>query len=101
MRSRLELHEILCDILGSRNVYFQPPASVLMKYPAIRYRLSDIENQHANDGIYSSMKKYELTVIDKDPDSELVEKANLLPTARFVRSYAADNLNHWVFEIFY
>lgn len=101
MRSRLDLHEILCEILGSRNAYFQPPSSVLMKYPAIRYRRSDISNRHADNGVYSSMNQYELTLIDKDPDSDLVEKINLLPTARFVRQFAADNLNHWVFEIFY
>lgn len=101
MRSRLDLHEILCGILGSRNVYFQPPPTVMMKYPAIRYRLTDIENRHANDGVYLSAKQYEITVIDKDPDSELVQKINSLPTARFIRPYAADNLNHWVFEIKY
>ena len=32
MDRRLKLHEELCDILGSRNVYFQPPETVKMKY---------------------------------------------------------------------
>jgi len=32
---RIQLHEILCDVLGTRNVYFQPPESVDMNYPAI------------------------------------------------------------------
>ena len=47
MGNRLELHEIFCDILGSRNAYFQPPASVKMNYPAIKYSLSNIENNNA------------------------------------------------------
>jgi hypothetical protein len=57
MASRLALHEIRCEILDSRNVYFQPPASVKMKYPAIVYGLEDIQNRFANDGVYSSKRQ--------------------------------------------
>ena len=41
MKTRYELHEFLCEILGSRNVYFQPPESVKMKYPAIVYERTE------------------------------------------------------------
>ena len=101
MRSRLELHEILCDILGSRNVYFQPPTNVSMRYPAIVYNLSDIENKHANDGVYSFTNQYQITLIDRNPETDVVYKINKLQTANFIRSYSSDNLNHWVFEIFF
>ena len=43
MRNRLDLQKIFEDILGSKNVYFQPPESLKMKYPAIRYSLDDID----------------------------------------------------------
>jgi hypothetical protein len=101
MRSRLELHEILCDILGSRNVYFQPPTNVSMRYPAIVYNLSDIENRHADDGVYSFTNQYQITLIDRNPETDVVYKINQLQTANFIRSYSSDNLNHWVFEIFF
>ena len=101
MRDRLTLQSMLEEILGSSNVYFQPPASVMMKYPAIRYKLSDIENQHANDGVYKSCKQYEITVIDKNPDSTIPDRVNQIQSARFARSFVADNLNHWIFEITY
>lgn len=101
MRSRLELHEILCDILGSRNVYFQPPTNVSMRYPAIVYNLSDIENKHADDGVYSFTNQYQITLIDRNPETDIVYKINQLQTANFIRSYSSDNLNHWVFEIFF
>ena len=52
MRDRIGLHEILCETLGSKNVYFQPPESVKMNYPAIVYSRSDIENDHANNQVY-------------------------------------------------
>ena len=101
MRSRLELHEILCDILGSRNVYFQPPTNVSMRYPSIVYNLSDIENKHADDGVYSFTNQYQITLIDRNPETDVVYKINQIQTANFIRSYSSDNLNHWVFEIFF
>lgn len=98
---RLQLHEVLCKILGTRNVYFQPPESIQMNYPAIVYSLDDIENVFANNGIYLSPRRYAVTVIDEDPDSSIVDKFSLLPMCRFNRSYTKDNLNHDVFELYF
>ena len=97
MLSRLKLQTLLEELLGSRNVYFQPPASVQMKYPAIVYGLEDIENTYANDGVYLSQRKYSVTVIDEDPDSEIVGKIAQIPSIRFNRHFESDNLNHDVF----
>lgn len=101
MASRLELHEILCGILGSRNVYFQPPASVKMQYPAIVYSRSNLENTHADNAVYLQKPCYELVVIDKNPDSVYVEQVSTLPLCRFDRHYTADNLNHDVFTLYF
>ena len=101
MASRLQLHTELEELLGSKNVYYQPPASVRMKYPAIIYSRSNIDNLHANDNVYMQSHSYELIVIDEDPDSEIVEKVSRLPACQFDRHYTADNLNHDVFTIYY
>lgn len=101
MPSRLELQAVFEELLGSENVYFQPPASVKMSYPAIVYGLEDIENMFANDGVYSSKRKYSVTVIDKDPDSEIVGKVAALPTCRYNRHFESDNLNHDVFILYF
>ena len=101
MSTRLELHEVLCEILGSRNAYFQPPESGSMTYPAIVYSRDDIENDHADNGPYIRSAAYQLIVIDPDPDSEIVAKVSRLPMCSFDRHYAADNLNHDVFTIYY
>lgn len=101
MASRLELHEALCELLGSRNVYFQPPASVRMQYPAIIYSRKDIENIHADDIVYLQRRCYEVIVIEYDPDSEIVESVSNLPLCRFDRHYEADNLNHDVFTLYF
>lgn len=101
MSRRLELHEILCDILGSRNVYFQPPASVKMQYPAIVYSRETIRNEFADNSVYRQGTAYQVTVIDKNPDSEIVYRVSKLPTCRFNRHFTSDNLNHDVFVLYY
>lgn len=101
MNSRLKLHELLCEALGSRQVYFQPPETVKMKYPAIVYSRNDISNRHANDDVYMQSPSYSITVIDKNPDSDIVDKVSLLPRCRFDRHYTSDNLNHDTFTIYY
>ena len=101
MGSRLELQTILEELLGSRNVYFQPPESIKMKYPAIVYYRSDIANDSADNLIYKQSRFYQLTVIDEDPDSEIVEKVSKLPKCRFNRHYTADNLNHDTFTLYF
>ena len=100
MASRLKLHEKFCEILGNRNVYFQPPSSVKMQYPAIVYSRKDIETAFANNGVYKQAPSYEAILIDRNPDSEFVEKLLLLSHCRYERHYEADNLNHDVFTIY-
>lgn len=100
-KPRLELHEKLCEILGSRNVYFQPPPSYMMKYDAIVYSLNDIDVKHADDTRYLDKKRYTVTAISTDPDSDLQTKLLDLPYCSFDRFYPADNLNHWTFTLYF
>lgn len=101
MNKRLELHEKLCAILGSRNVYFQPPETVKMNYPAIVYSRSKIVNTFADNGVYTQSDSYEVIVIDKNPDSEIVREISKISKCTFDRHYASDNLNHTSFTLYY
>lgn len=101
MANRLDLQAELEELLGSRNVYFQPPASVRINYPAIVYTRSDIDNAFADDSVYMQSHFYEVTVIDEDPDSKIVEAVSKLPTCRFSRHFTSENLNHDTFIIYY
>lgn len=98
---RLDLHYILCDILGSGHVYFQPPESVKLKYPCVIYKLDDMDMNYADDLVYTHKRQYTITFIDKDPDSLVHEKILKMPYCAFERYYAADNLNHWVYTLYY
>ena len=101
MGSRIELQILLESILGSRNVYFQPSASLRLNYPAIVYSLSKIQAEHADDDKYLINRSYDLTLIDPDPDSQFVDKILKQPYCSFDRSFKSDNLNHFTFTIYF
>lgn len=101
LRTRLELHDILKSIPGVKKVYYSPPASIFMEYPCIRYELSGIPIQHADNIPYFGCKRYTITVIDEDPDTVIPEYVLQLPYCSFDRPYVADGLNHFVFTLYF
>ena len=101
MANRLDLQSLLEELLGSRNVYYTPPESIKMQYPAIRYSKKKIESVHANDSKYLMRDCYELIVISKNPDDPVIKKLLELPYCSYDRPYVADNLYHDVLTIYY
>lgn len=101
MANRLELQSLLEELLGSKNVYYQPPESIKMQYPAIRYSKKTISSIYANNAKYSMQDCYELIVISRLPDNPVIKKLLELPYCSYDRSYVADNLNHDVLTIYY
>lgn len=97
MAPRLELQTKLEELTA--NVYFQPPSNFNMDYPCIVYRRAGSEVQHAGNRRYRSSKRYEVTVITRDPDSSLPDAVEDLPLCSFERHFTADNLNHDVFNL--
>ena len=49
MASRPELQTKLEELLGNRNVYYQPPESVKIEYPAIVYSKIRIDTRSADN----------------------------------------------------
>ena|ERR1035437_6660885 len=101
MAPRLELQAILLELLGSNSVYFQPPETVQMEYPCIVYRRDLIRTNFADDIPYRILKRYQVTVIDRDPDSDIPDKVGKLPMCSFNRFFTADELNHDIFNLFF
>ena len=102
MANRLSLHAELVEILGSENVYFQPPASVQMKYDAIRYELSGKDLTRANDRIYRMVNEYSGVVISRDPECTIPYAILMhFEMVSFGRPYIAENLNHFPFTLYY
>ena len=78
MADRLELHSVLQELLGSSNVYYQPPESIKMQYDAIRYSKKAIDSKYANDRKYSMTDCYEVIVISRLPDNPVIKKILLI-----------------------
>lgn len=101
MDRRLDLHQILKNILESDEVYFQPPETIKMSYPCIVYERSDIETKHANNTKYLNMVRYSLKLISRSPESDIVDKLLALRYCSYDRFYVVDNLNHDTFTLYY
>ena len=101
MADRLELHSVLQELLGSSNVYYQPPESIKMQYDAIRYSKKNIASKYANDRKYSMTDCYEVIVISRLPDIPVIKKLLSLPYCSYDRHYIADNLHHDVLTIYW
>src|SRR5699024_8033641 len=91
MSRRLELHELLKEMFGSDNVYYQPPESLKISYPAIIYSKSTINKRMANDSAYNLNTRYEVIVVDKRPDNPVIEELLTLPYCSYDRHYTSDN----------
>ena len=101
MGQRLQLQSLLEELLGSENVYFQPPSTVQMAYPAIVYNRDSTMTEFADDKPYANTKRYMVTIIDRNPDSSIPDKVAMLPLTTFNRHFTADNLNHDIYNIYF
>lgn len=103
MDQYLALRNMLLDTLPSdaKNLYYQPPDGMRVEYPCIIYGLVDMETKYADNNPYTVTKMYKITIIDKNPLSDIVGAVALLPLCKFNRFFAADDLNHFIFKIYY
>lgn len=99
MAPRADLHQLL--ELFTEHVYFQPPVNVQLEYPCIIYRRDFATTFFANGKPYTYTTRYMVTVIDRNPDSDIPNKVAAMPMTLFNRFYTVDNLNHDVFNVFF
>lgn len=98
-RPRIELQEILETI--TPKVYFQPPNGLKIEYPCIVYKRDSANTIFADNLPHRTDKRYMITVIDRNPDSAIPDLVASLPLCAFNRFYAADNLNHDVYNLYF
>lgn len=102
MASRLNLHEELCALLGTRNVYFQPPEDVKLKYDCIIYNKEPPKRRHADDMKYFYRDRYSLKFLTKNPDNPLIDKiAHAFQYCAIEQNYVSDNIHHYVYTLYY
>ena len=101
MGTRLDLQTLLAGLQSGVSVYFQPPPNVDMVYPAIVYNRNLQSVSFADNNPYHRRVRYQITVIDGDPDSLIPDKVAELPLATYVRHYTTENLNHDIYYIYF
>lgn len=102
MATRLQLHEELCAILGSRHVYFQPPTNVKLKYPCFIYHRNAADETHADNRRYIAERRYQVTYITPNPDDPIpLDFGNHFEKCRYGSDYTTDNLYHSNFDLYY
>jgi hypothetical protein len=99
IKSRLDLQYALEKILGAKHVYYQPPTSLQMTYPAIQYQREDIAKIYADSEPYSRSSSYQVILITKNPEDPTIQKLDDFPYSAFDRQYVEDNLYHLVYVI--
>lgn len=95
------LHDILCGVLGSPYCYFREPSDTMMKYPCIVYFHSNDEDRFADNIHYKVSKRYTVTIIDEDEDSEIPDRMKTIPYCTSDRNYVVDGLNHFIFTLYF
>lgn len=102
MRSRLELHDALCQVPGVKKVYFQPPSTVKLHYPCIIYKRDGAFKEEADDSAYFYKPRYSLTVVDPNPDSKIADYiVTHFSMCRIDRNYTSNNLHHFSIILYY
>ena len=102
MGTRIQLHEKFMGLFGSYNIYFQPPETIKLKYPAIIYDFDGFYTKPANDKKYVMENRYTVTFIHKDPDVHYEEDMfSMFPWCSFDRRFVNDNLYHDVYTLYY
>lgn len=92
---RLKLQGELKTLLGSSNVYFQPPKGITLSYPCIVYTRIPQSVLRADNRPYVIQQQYQVTYITKNPDDPIITSIieafeDIEPTRFFV----SDNLYH-------
>lgn len=101
-KSRLQLQALLQSLLpDGKRAYFQPPNGTAMSYPCIVYEWDRLDTKYANNKPYSQDRRYTVTVIDRDPDSDIPDKVAALPKSSWNRRFVSNSLNHTVFSLFF
>jgi hypothetical protein len=96
-----ELQALMGSLGGVQEAYIQVPPTGL-QYPCIMIeRGSSSDVKFADNLKFHLLKAYTITVVDRSPDSAIPDLVEGLPKVRFDRFFRTDNLNHFVFQMFF
>lgn len=100
-QSRLSLQSKLSEVAGVAKVYYQPDKSLSLVYPCIIYRKTGRFANFSNNGVYTKYYEYQITVIDRNPDSAIPEIVEDFRYCSMGRAFNQNNLYHNNFTLYY
>jgi len=98
-KNRYTLSRELHDILGSNNIYYNPPESQKMNFPCIVYNRTYINDIKADNIKYLDYTTYKIIVISKSPDHPAIKKILQIPMTRLSANYVKDGFYHDVITL--
>lgn len=111
MGRREKLHSEFVQLLGSTNVYFQPPESLKLKYPCIVYFETPSDQKYADDKTYLYTRHYDVIFINNSPDGIIIiDRSKINIVSKLIRSfsmirhsrhYTSGNLYQDAFSLYY
>lgn len=101
MGQRLDLQTLLSSLPDVKKAYYQQPSADKMVYPCIVYELDDMHSLYAANKPYRLVNRYQVTVIDRNPDSSIPQAVGYLPLSSYVRSFTMDGLHHNIFTLYF
>jgi len=102
MATTRKLQDELKTLLGSNNVYFQPPKNLQIKYPCIIFSRGAASQEFADNKTYRLTKRYVVTHIGYDADPDIIEKmAEHFSMCSYTEHYVKDNLQHDIFSLYW
>lgn len=101
MDRRVELHHILENTLGTKNVFFEPPESFKLTYPCIVYYLSGHNERRADNDQYTLIKHYTMVYITQKADDAMIDKLEKLKFCSLNHPYVSSNLHHYAYNLYY
>ena len=88
--------------LGIKNVYIDPPETLLMQYPCARVRMNAGRSRYADNKTHIFTPSWEIIWISHEPDDEMMLKIIYeFPMITSNRHYTADGLHHYAFILYY
>ena len=102
MGTTLDLQNELKSILGSNNVYFQPPSNIKMKYPCFVFERKSASQFNADNKKYLLFKCYTLTYISNEADPDMIDiVTDHFQMCRYDRPFVSDGLYHDLFTLYW
>lgn len=96
---RIDFHNKLVASCG--RAYYQPTQNTKLAYPCIVYEEITETVLYGNNKRFETFPQVQITVIDRDPDSEITEKlVERFPEAKMVNKNVVDNLYHTIYELY-